>query len=310
MEQKFFEGDIFGGIQIGMKELMRQATGRFKEIVKSAEDLIAQGKGKKADDELDYTSKEPEGFAAKKKLDENAVISTIERAFIPRLALLIQKPLLFRSLLDGRAVGEWHLTIGNPMNPIANIGNLCCTGCDVEFNDVLGLDDFPTEVTFKISLTHGRNRAKQDWESIFNSGNGAMSFSELSPPSSATNSYGERNTALLEAARSNKSPEEILDQQRADFDGTAFYQDNQIIGREQNEFVTKQGNTVAYGSKADLGTNPVGGGLNAAYGPGGSGATQATKLKTYAGQVTRMYGENFGRSQILSDYFAELKTKD
>lgn len=308
MEQKFFEGDVFGGIQVGMRELMELATTRFKTIVAAAEDLVSRGKGKAAGEDTDFTSKEVEGYAKKKELDENAVVSTIEKAFIPRLALLMQKPLLFRALLDGRAVGEWHLTVGNPMNPIANIGNLICDGCDVEFNDVLGIDDFPTEVTFKISLKHGRIRAKQDWESIFNSGNGAMSFSELSPPSSASNSYGGRVTAILEAVRSNRNVEDIKAEQEADFEGTAFYGNNQIIGRENNLFTTQQGTPVNYGSQAAPGSNPVGSGQTAAY--GGSGADLQTKVKTYSGQVTKMYGEWFGKSNILGDYFKELKTKD
>ncbi len=308
MEQKFFEGDVFGGIQVGMRELMNLATTRFNTIIKAAEDLVSQGKGRAAGNDTDFTSADAEGFAKKKELDENAVVSTIEKAFIPRLALLMQKPLLFRALLDGRAVGEWHLTVGNPMNPIANIGNLICNGCDVEFNDVLGIDDFPTEVTFKISLKHGRIRAKQDWESIFNSGNGAMSFSELSPPSSASNSYGERNTAILEAARSNRNVEDVLAEQSANFEGTSFYGNNQIIGRENNLYTTQQGTQVIYGSQAAPGSNPVGSGITAAY--GGSGADPETKLKTYSGQVKKMYGENFGNSKILRDYFAELKTKD
>lgn len=291
-----------------MRELMNLATTRFNTIIKAAEDLVASGKGKAAGEDTDFTSSNAEGFAKKKELDENAVVTTIEKAFIPRLALLMQKPLLFRALLDGRAVGEWHLTVGNPMNPIANIGNLVCNGCDVEFNDVLGIDDFPTEVTFKISLKHGRIRAKQDWESIFNSGNGAMSFSELSPPSSASNSYGGRNNATLEAARSNRSPEDILSKQSADREGTSFYGNNEVIGRDNNLFTTQQGTQVTYGSTAAPGSNPVGSGLDAAY--GGSGADRETKLKTYSGQVERMYGENFGKSKILGDYFAELKTKD
>jgi len=30
------------------------------------------------------------------------------------------------SLLTGDPVGEWHLTVGNPLNPIMIVGNLIC----------------------------------------------------------------------------------------------------------------------------------------------------------------------------------------
>lgn len=84
--------------------------------------------------------------------------------------------LSIRSLLTGDPVGEWHLVIGNPMNPIAMIGNLVCTNCEFEFSDDLGMDDFPSEMTVTINLKHGRPRDKGDIESMFNLGNGRMYY--------------------------------------------------------------------------------------------------------------------------------------
>ena len=305
MEKKFFEGDIFGGIQVGMRELMNLATTRFNTIVAAAEDLVNRKKESKTG--ADFTSDEPEGYKVKKNLDENAVISTIEKAFIPRLALLMQKPLLFRSILDGRAIGEWHMVIGNPMNPIANIGNLVCTGCDYELNDVLGIDDFPTEVTFTITLQHARSRAKQDVESMFNLGNGAMTFSELPFPSSASNSLGENNTARSNAAFNGTSPQAELQKVSGGNDENASFDGGTIIGRDQQQFTTQNGNVATYGATS----NGQGGG-NSLYGGGNPGnpADVATKVKTYSSQVAKMWGESFGNSPILTDYFTELKTKD
>lgn len=310
MEQKFFEGDIFGGVQVGMKELMNLATTRFNTIVSAAKDLVSAGKGRAAGTDTDFNSTDPEGFKKRKELDENAVISTIEKAFIPRLALLMQKPLLFRSILDGRAVGEWHLTVGNPMNPIANIGNLVCTGCTYELGDTLGLDDFPTEVTFTVSLQMARTRAKQDIESMFNLGNGAMTFSELPLPSSALNSFGENVNARLEALRNNQSVEQLTSSNEAG--NTAFVSvTNTVTDRNENLYSTRSGNQVSYGSQAG-GANTVGNsGSNIAFGGGGgSAADVATKVKTYSSQVRRLWGDGFADSAILTDYFTELKTKD
>ena len=81
-----------------------------------------------------------------------------------------------RSLLTGAPVGEWHLVVGNPMNPIAMIGNLICTDIEVEFGDVLGMDDFPTEMKATIKLKHGKPRDKGDIESMFNLGNGRLYY--------------------------------------------------------------------------------------------------------------------------------------
>jgi hypothetical protein len=123
------------------------------------------------------------GDFAGSKVGQNLIASKIGN--------LHQKPLLMRALADGRAVGEWHVMIGNPMDPLAVIGNLCLDTTSISFGEELGAHDFPTEVKFIVKLSHGRPRAKQDIESMFNHGGGDLFFSALQPPSSAQNSYGE-----------------------------------------------------------------------------------------------------------------------
>lgn len=81
-----------------------------------------------------------------------------------------------RALLTGEPVGEWHLTIGNPMNPIAMIGNLICTNLEVEIDEEAGLgpDDFPLGWTITVTLDHGMARDRDAIESMFNFGNGRI----------------------------------------------------------------------------------------------------------------------------------------
>jgi hypothetical protein len=79
-----------------------------------------------------------------------------------------------KAILTGEPTGEWHLTVGNPFNPMMMIGNLICTGCKFEFSDELGPDDFPTELKATISLEHGRPRDRDAIESMFNGGGGRL----------------------------------------------------------------------------------------------------------------------------------------
>ena len=79
-----------------------------------------------------------------------------------------------RSLLIGEPVGEWHVTIGNPLNPIAMIGNLICTNIEVEFGEELGPDDFPLEIKITVNLDHGMPRDRDAIQSIFNRGMGRI----------------------------------------------------------------------------------------------------------------------------------------
>lgn len=78
------------------------------------------------------------------------------------------------ALLTGNPVGEWHLTVGNPLNPMLEIGNLVCTNLKIEFGNELGPDDFPLEMTATISLEHGMPRDKAAVESMFNRGGGKI----------------------------------------------------------------------------------------------------------------------------------------
>jgi hypothetical protein len=89
------------------------------------------------------------------------------------------------SLLTGAPVGEWHLTIGNPCNPIAMIGNLVCTGVSISFSEKLGPDDFPTGIKATFTLRHGRERERGEIESIFNRGDGRLYQSSLSTSASS-----------------------------------------------------------------------------------------------------------------------------
>lgn len=77
-----------------------------------------------------------------------------------------------KALLSGAPSGYWHLTIGNPLNPIAMMGNMAVTKTTVQFSDALGYDDFPTEVKFTVEMEHCRPRDNAGIENMFNAGKG------------------------------------------------------------------------------------------------------------------------------------------
>jgi hypothetical protein len=65
-----------------------------------------------------------------------------------------------KAILTGEPVGNWHLTVGNPLNPIMVIGNLICTDMKFEFSEEMGPDDFPLELKVVYSIEHGMARDK------------------------------------------------------------------------------------------------------------------------------------------------------
>ena len=312
MENRVFEGDMLGAIQVGAEELAQLASSRLQDLIELAKSATAEvesavgGSILAADGTIneEYQQQLIKAVSpGKRSIDEATEaaqrggadnLNPIERALTPRLGKLLRKPLIYRALLDGRAVGEWHITVGNPMNPMAMIGNLILNKVTCTFNETLGLDDFPTEVTFDVELKHGRPRAKQDIESIFNLGNGAMSFSELPDPSSASNSYGENVTARLNSALegTNLEPGQAEPaEETVDITNTGRLAEGGITNKSKQNSDAEIARRPPFDRDAEI--------------------KQINALTSaYRSTVTRLYGENYGRSPILTDYFTDLKTKD
>ncbi len=179
----FEKGDYITGIKETLKALLQRAQEQAKDVSTLIGKVVA---------------KEESIDAALANVESSQIARNIAGSWVKDL---IQGPIAMRAILDGRAVGEWHLTVGNPIDPIAVIGNLCLKTTTIKFSEALGLDDFPTEVSFTVTLEPGRARAKQDIESMFNAGGGDMSFTPLPLPSSAYNSYGERNSIVANSLR-------------------------------------------------------------------------------------------------------------
>lgn len=118
-----------------------------------------------------------EGFKANSPAGK-AMTKNIERAITEKMraGMSVSYVSGMRALLTGEPVGDWHLTIGNPLNPIAMIGNLICTNLEVEIDEEagFGIDDFPLGWTMTVTLDHGMKRDRDAIESMFNFGNGRI----------------------------------------------------------------------------------------------------------------------------------------
>jgi len=78
------------------------------------------------------------------------------------------------SLLSGEPVGPWHLTIGNPRNPIMSMGNMIITGSELQHSGPLGIDDFPTELKLVVTLKHGRPRDSVEIQKMYTKGRSSI----------------------------------------------------------------------------------------------------------------------------------------
>ena len=101
----------------------------------------------------------------------------------------------FNSLLTGEAVGPWHLTIGNPRNPIMSMGNMILIGSEIQQSGPLGIDDFPSEIKLTVTLKHGRPRDSVEIEKMYTKGRSGiyrpMNFIQLKDFKNNPNAFGD-----------------------------------------------------------------------------------------------------------------------
>lgn len=109
------------------------------------------------------------------------------------------------SLLTGNPVGEWHVTLGNPLNPTMAIGNLILMNTSISFGDILGRDDFPEDITVECTLKHAMPRGRAEIEQMFNFGRGRMYWK----PNDVLNSLGEGNSYKIPS--NGESAKDMLD---------------------------------------------------------------------------------------------------
>lgn len=105
------------------------------------------------------------------------ILNTLGRPGIP----------IMNSLLVGNPVGPWHITVGNPLNPIFVAGDLVLTNSQIQFGDELGFDDFPTEIKATLTLKHSKPRDRGGIESMFNAGKGRTYLKPADPFNSSPN---------------------------------------------------------------------------------------------------------------------------
>jgi hypothetical protein len=112
--------------------------------------------------------------------NKSSAIDTLKNALKGGIALGMGKILdkvgrpgilAMNSLLSGEPTGFWHLSIGNPLNPILSIGNLICEDVSFSFpTDSLSYGEFPTKLTVKIKLKPAQIKDRAGIEMMFNMG--------------------------------------------------------------------------------------------------------------------------------------------
>lgn len=167
-----FSGTGATGKPFGDTSLLEK--GDYAGYLGSIADTLA-GMGGNFMDQLKKTaSNVANGEGLNKILGDSSILENIVGGGLMKLMGGPSGGATIRAFLTGDPTGQWHVTIGNPMNPIVVCGNLCLEDVDYSFEGPLGYEGFPTKMKVEMSLKPGRPRDKTDIESMFNAGRGRM----------------------------------------------------------------------------------------------------------------------------------------
>lgn len=179
---RLYQGKLFGkqSVFTGLVNTAYRQPGNF--FMNFAQDLLSEIKSA-ASGLLDKILNRPSSSSAASSNTNDSSVGAAESMFntMQRMVSghLIKSSTIpwitgMRSALTGDPTGEWHLTIGNPLNPIAMVGNLIVDDAQFQFSDELGPDDFPTSFKCVINLKHALGRDREGVESMFNRGYGRI----------------------------------------------------------------------------------------------------------------------------------------
>ena len=179
LEKPAYQGFAFPGGGDGYKEFITSPVEWFSKIMKSNITAEVKAKiketGKKLEDLKDQAAAwQKNNFS---KIDPHGTLYKALTLFITEKMLdkMVYQPMM----RSGYPTGDWHLVVGNPLNPIATIGNLICKNVKIDWGTTLGPDDFPTELYVTYTLEHARQRHRGEFESMFNRGNGRLYLGEF-----------------------------------------------------------------------------------------------------------------------------------
>jgi hypothetical protein len=142
----FFSSLIDGGINF--QDILGKIGSTFNNLIGQAMNL-AKGNG---------LSEAGSALAEKiRSLNSTTAFTEAAKGYLKNA---LGRPTLYawQSLLSGDDVGLWHVTIGNPRNPILSMGNLILTNAQITHTGPLGIDDFPSELKLSVTLKHARPR--------------------------------------------------------------------------------------------------------------------------------------------------------
>lgn len=137
---------------------------------------------------------------------EGAIQVELTKALAKSFPAFIQQ----RANVANIPTGNWHLTIGNPMNPIMRIGDIVVRSCALDFGEELGPEDFPIDLKFTVTVSPTKPRDSADIRQTFNNGRIDYVESFQGQTYDQMNTYGVENKGQAAASSGNGGEDQNL----------------------------------------------------------------------------------------------------
>lgn len=72
------------------------------------------------------------------------------------------------AMMTGLPTTPWHITIGNPYQPVLSLNNIVVDGVTIKPNTEMGFGDMPTKIKTSVNVSLGRPLGKQEIDRAFN----------------------------------------------------------------------------------------------------------------------------------------------
>lgn len=167
-----FSGNGSTGKPFG--DMSKLASGDYAGYLGSIADTLASMGGNFLDQLKKTANNMTNGAGLNKIMGDSSILENIVGGGLMKLLGGPSGGDVIKAFLTGDPTGQWHLTVGNPMNPIMVCGNLTLHDTEISFEGPLGFEGFPTKMKVDIVLKPGRPRDKTEIESMFNAGRGRM----------------------------------------------------------------------------------------------------------------------------------------
>jgi len=117
-------------------------------------------------------SERDDGITLIKNKNNNEKGSFINEKLIKPLNMAIQR---YRwnlksslALTTGDPTTPWHLTVGNPLNPLLSIGNIHLTNGSIDFGNEMNFNNLPDKIRVSFNVGFGRPLGRMELMDIFN----------------------------------------------------------------------------------------------------------------------------------------------